>query len=180
MHEAAPERLDTERLVLRRPAAADAQAIFERYATDPQVTRFLVWPTHRSIEDTRAFIAFSDDEWQRHGVGPYLALSRETGDVIGGTGLARETRYRAATGYVLARDAWGHGLALEALQAMVEVAPSIGIRRLYALCHPDHVRSRRVLEKAAFVLEGVLGRYAEFPNLKPGEPCDVRCYARVF
>ena len=39
-----PERLDTERLVLRRPRPADAQAIFARYSSDPEVTRLLGWP----------------------------------------------------------------------------------------------------------------------------------------
>jgi RimJ/RimL family protein N-acetyltransferase len=175
----APERLLTERLVLRRPVAEDAGAVFARYAADPEVTRFLSWATHRSIDDTKAFVAFSDDEWQRHGVGPYLAFSRETATVVGGTGLARETPYRAATGYVLARDTWGQGLALEALLAMVDLAPSLGLRRLYALCHPDHGRSSRVLIKAGFDLECTLRRYAEFPNLRPGEPSDVDCYVRL-
>ena len=175
----APERLLTERLVLRRPVAGDAAAVFARYAADPEVTRFLSWATHRSIDDTKAFVAFSDDEWQRHGVGPYLAFSRETGTLVGGTGLARETPYRASTGYVLARDAWGQGLALEALHAMVELAPSLGFRRLYAVCHPDHTRSSRVLIKGGFVLECTLQCYAEFPNLRPGEPWDVLCYLRL-
>jgi RimJ/RimL family protein N-acetyltransferase len=37
-----------------------------------------------------------------------------------------------------------------------------------------------VLEKCGFLREGVLRRYAEFPNLAPGEPADCLCYSRVF
>jgi RimJ/RimL family protein N-acetyltransferase len=37
-----------------------------------------------------------------------------------------------------------------------------------------------VLEKRGFSLEGTLRRYAEFPNLQPGDPLDVLCYATIF
>jgi RimJ/RimL family protein N-acetyltransferase len=176
----APREFETERLVLRRPAAADAQSIFVRYASDPEVTRYVGWPVHRSLDDTRAFLAFSDEEWQRWPAGPYLVLERASGRIVGGTGLAFEVPYRALTGYVLAADAWGRGYATEMLRAMVALAPSLGLRRLYALCHTEHRPSWRVLEKGGLIREGVLRRAFEFPNLAPGHPQDVFCYSVVF
>jgi ribosomal-protein-alanine N-acetyltransferase len=174
------ERLETSRLVLRKPSPADAEAVLSRYAGDPEVTRFLSWPTHRTVEDTRAFLEYSDAEWTRWPAGPYLIESREGARLLGGTGLAFETPFRAATGYVLAREAWGLGYATEALQAIVALAGKLDVRRLYALCHPDHPASRRVLEKCGFSHEGRLRSFAEFPNLEPGRPGDVLCYALVF
>lgn len=176
----AAERIETDRLVLRRPLASDAVAMFARYAADPDVVRFLSWPRHLSVDETRAFIEFSDAEWQRWPAGPYVIESRKDGQLLGGTGLAFETPFRAATGYVLARDAWGAGYATEALEAVVSIAPGVGVRRLYALCHPDHPASRRVLEKCGFIREGLLRSHSEFPNLRPGQPGDVLCHARVF
>jgi [ribosomal protein S5]-alanine N-acetyltransferase len=167
-------------LVLRKPCAADAEAVFSRYSADPEVTRFLGWRTHRSVEDTRAFLEFSDSEWHQWPGGPYLIESRDDSQLVGGTGLAFESPFRAATGYVLAKDAWGAGFATEALGCIVTLAGEVGLRRLYALCHPDHRPSWRVLEKCGFTREGLLRRYSEFPNLRPGEPADVLCYARVF
>lgn len=176
----APASIETERLLLRRPQADDAVAVFERYASDPEVTRFVGWPRHKSLEETRAFLAFSEAQWERWPAGPYLIVSREEGVLLGSTGLGFETPYRAATGYVLAKDAWGRGYATEALRAMVDVASRVGVRRLYALCHPEHRSSWRVLEKCGFGREGTLRCYAEFPNLEPGIPADVFCYATVF
>ncbi len=83
------------------------------------------------------------------------------------------------TGYVFASDAWGHGYATEALRTMSAAAAAAGVKRLYALCHTGHEKSWRVLEKGGFVREGILRRYMEFPNLAPGEPVDVYCYARI-
>jgi RimJ/RimL family protein N-acetyltransferase len=173
----APDRLETARLVLRRPQLQDVDAIFSRYASDPEVTRFLSWPRHRSPDETRTFLKFSETEWERWPAGPYLIESRAGGHLLGSTGFSFETEYRAATGYVLAKDAWGQGYATEALRGIVGIARSIGIRRLSAFCNPDHAPSRRVLAKCGFTLEGTLRRHSEFPNLDHSGPCDALCYA---
>lgn len=157
----------------------DADEIFERYASDPDITRYLAWPMHKSVDDTRAFLEWSDAEWQRWPAGPYLICAPETGRVLGGTGLAFETPFHATTGYVLARDAWGQGFATEALLAMKKVAADLGVKRLYAMCFPEHKPSRRVLEKGGFELEGILHRYFEFPNFHPGKADDVVNYVWI-
>ena len=176
----APARIESRRLVMRRPLAADAGAIFTRYAGDPEVTRYLGWPRHRAVSDTHDFLAFSDAEWARWPAGPYVIESRTSGDLLGGTGLGFDLPDEASTGYVLARDAWGLGYATESLAAMVGLARDLGVRRLYALCHPEHQPSQHVLQKGGFVREAMLSRFAAFPNLKPGMLADVLCYARAF
>ena len=172
----APATIETARLILRKPEAGDAAAMFSRYASDPAVTRYLWWATHRAVDDTRAFLSFSDAEWERWPAGPYLICTRADGTLLGGTGLAFETPHRASTGYVLARDAWGQGYASESLRAIVKAASRLDVQRLFALCHPDHGPSRRVLEKCDFQLEGRWRRHTEFPNLRRGVAADVLCY----
>lgn len=176
----APRSILTSRLELTPPRAADARAIFERYAGDPEATRFLAWPRHRSMADTELFLAFSADEWKRWPAGPYLIRSRLDGRLLGSTGYAFTSPAEAATGYVLARDAWGHGYATEALSALVDLAPLIGIARLFALCHPDHRASQRVLEKCGFTRDWSTVCHLEFPNLSPAVNLEVLHYERLF
>jgi RimJ/RimL family protein N-acetyltransferase len=176
----APERIETARLELRRPTSADAEAIFQSYAADPEVTRYVGFPRHERVDDTRAFLGFSDAQWSAWPAGPYLLRLRDTGELVGSSGLMFETPARAATGYVLARQFWGRGYATEALGAMVDVARACGVRRVQAICHHAHRASARVLEKGGFTLEGTLRRYAEFPNLSPGEPLDCLLYSTIF
>lgn len=173
----APSRVDTDRLVLAPPAAADAAAIFERYAADPDVTRYVGWPRHQTLADTESFLAFSAGQWAQAGAGPYLIRTRLDGKLLGGTGLQLDRPGEAMTGYVLAKDAWGLGYATEALLAMIDVARGIRVTRLCALCHPDHRPSWHVLEKCAFTLDPAWTSQVEFPNLAPGVAQDVRCYA---
>jgi RimJ/RimL family protein N-acetyltransferase len=175
-----PDRIETARLVLRRPRPSDAEAILSRYAGDPDATRYMSWPTQRSVEQTRAFLAHTEAEWESWPAGAYLIEARSGGALLGGTGLHFENPVRAQTGYILARDAWGVGHATEALRAIVALAAQLGVLRLQALCHLDHSASQRVLEKGGFAREGVLRRHTAFPNLGSDRPVDVLCYARIF
>ncbi len=175
----APERIETARLVLRRPRPADAAAIFARYASVPEVTHYMSFARHVSIDQTRAFLDFCADEWRRWPVGPYLIEHRDDGRLLGGTGLGFESPWCASTGYLLARDAWGQGIATEALAAMVVLARQAGVVRLYAMCHVDNAASRRVLEKGGFAHEGIVSNATTFPNLGAPGPQDAHCYARL-
>ena len=175
----AAERIESPRLLFVRPALSDAAEILSRYASDPEVTRFVAFRRHESLKETRDFLSWSDAEWERWPAGPYLVRSRADNLLLGSTGLSFETPSRAMTGYVFARDAWGHGYATEALRTMSAAAASAGVKRLYALCHTGHAGSWRVLEKGGFTREGILRSYMEFPNLVPGEPADVYCYALI-
>jgi ribosomal-protein-alanine N-acetyltransferase len=174
----APPLVETPRLVLSAPAATDAELVFRRYAGDDDVTKYVGWPTHRTVADTQAFLAFSAAQWEQDGAGPYLIRARADGQLLGGTGLGLEPDGHAITGYVLATDAWGKGYATEALTAMVNVAAGIGVKQLYALCHPQHRASWRVLEKCGFSRDTSWDRPLEFPNLAAGTLQDVLCYRR--
>lgn len=176
----APEFIQTERLILRQPVASDASAIFQRYANDPIVTRYLAWPRHATIEDSMRFLEFSDNAWSTSVGGPYLIVSRATGVVLGSAGFAFEEPGCASVGYVLAEDAWGQGYATEALGALITAAKEMGVARLDAHCHPDHAVSTRVLEKCGFSLRGRWERNTVFPNLGTGELQDVLCYSVAF
>ncbi len=175
----APHTIETARLLIRKPQISDAEAIFERYSSDPEVGEFLAWPIQESVDETREFLERSEQEWEQWPAGAYLITRVVDGSIVGGTGLHFETPQRASTGYVIARDCWGKGYASEAVGAMQELAAKLSVSRLYALCHTEHKPSRRVLEKAGFQFEGVLRRHCEFPNLEPGVPQDVFCFSWI-
>jgi len=176
----APEYVETSRLILRKPRAQDAEAIYSVYSSDEDVTRWLGWHMHQSIQDTQKFLAFSMSEWERWPAGPYIVESRTDGSILGSTGFGFETAYRASTGYVLAKCAWNKGYATEAMRSVVTIARYLDLVRLYALCHTENLASCRVLEKTGFLREGTLRRHSEFPNLNAAGPLDVFCYSLIF
>jgi ribosomal-protein-alanine N-acetyltransferase len=79
-------QLETERLVLRKLKSQDEGDIFE-YASDDEVTRFMTWDTHKSIEDARGFINFTLGRYERDEAGEWGIVLKETGKLVGAIGF---------------------------------------------------------------------------------------------
>lgn len=174
-----PERIQTARLILRRPLAADADAIFEGWAADERVTRLMAWPRHHSIDDTRAFLAFSDEEWERWPAGPYVIELQGSDELVGSCGFAFRDEHTAEVGYICARRFWGRGYATECLAAQVAVAAALAPIALEAHIHAENRPSRRVLEKCGFIRDDAEPVTADFPNLHMPGPGPAVRYVRV-
>ncbi len=173
-----PNEFLTSRLKLRPSATSDAEAIFEAYATDPQVTRYLSWHPHTVLQDTLEFLARCD---RARAVGTdfaYVIEDREEGSILGMTEV-RVQEHAVEYAYVLRRDRWGKGIMTEALSALATNALAHpAIWRVYALCDTENPASARVMVKIGMVHEGVRRRHAVYPNLS-SEPRDGLVYAKV-
>lgn len=170
------ERVETKRLVLRKPLSEDAAGIFQAYAQDREVTRYLVWRPHMAVETTREFIAHCLRLWKSAKAFPYVITRKGDAELLGMIEL-RPDGHRAEFGFVLARRFWGQGLMTEAVSAIVAIAlaqPSIF--RVAATCDVENRASARVLEKAGLSREGLLRRNIIHPNISP-EPRDSLLYA---
>jgi [ribosomal protein S5]-alanine N-acetyltransferase len=173
-----PELITTERLVLRPPRRDDAAAIFDGYARDPEVTRFLLWEPHKSVATLEPFLVECIDAWHGGRRFPWVIVRRAENDLVGMIEL-RIDAHIADVGYVLARAYWGRGYASEALRAVIPAALSLpGVYRVAAACDVANQASARVMEKAGMSREGVLRRYSVHPNVSP-EPRDVLMYSVV-
>ena len=168
--------LTTERLVLRPPKVADAPAIYDGYARDPDVARYVIWTPHASIAETDEFLQHFVASAERDDSYPWVMTLRRERSVIGAMHL-RVHRPWAEFGFNIARAYWNRGFGTESVQAVIEFGLGLpGIERIQAICHVENEASRRVMEKAGMRLEGVLRRYLVFPNL--GEAAqDVFMYA---
>jgi RimJ/RimL family protein N-acetyltransferase len=176
--EAFPDSIGTPRLLLRRPSADDARAIFDGYAQDERVCRYMIWSPHREVAETERFIAGCIDAWEVGGRLAYVLADADTGAAFG----MLEARVQGSTvdiGYVLARPLWGRGLMPEAIGALASAAlAQPQFFRMQATCDVTNTASARTLEKAGFAREGRLERHTIHPNLSP-EPRACFMYARV-
>ncbi len=78
--------LETERLLLRRMRLDDAEAMFA-YASDPEVTRYVLWETHRSIEDSEGFLRVATEGYARGDFGGWGIVLKEDGAFVGTCGV---------------------------------------------------------------------------------------------
>ena len=154
----------------------DAERIFQTYAQDREVTRYLEWVPHASVEITKKFIAFCQDRWTNSIAFPYVIARTEDGELLGMIEV-RPNGHRADFGYVLARPYWGNGFMPEAIGAIVKITLGLPtIYRMAATCDVENTASARALEKSGFSREGLLRKYMIHPNISP-EPRDSLLYA---
>jgi len=163
-----PSTLSTARLLLRRPRAADAPAVFE-YASDPLVVRYMDWPASVEPEDAIRATEHARQQWESGEEYVWRLTLPPSEAPIGSVGC-RIAGESADFGFVLDRRHWGHEYATEAAGAVLSWLKSLGtITRIQATCDFENAASARVLEKLGLSQEARLAKYAVRPNV-PGAP----------
>jgi RimJ/RimL family protein N-acetyltransferase len=154
--------LETARVRLRQYRDTDFPHIVELH-TDPAVMRHLTMGVPESLEDTRAFVARTVRYQERFDkkLGVLSAELLHSGEFIGwfflrpdeSTGVANFKELEL--GYRLLRRYWGQGFATEVSRELVKRAfEELGADGVYATATPEHVASRRVMQKLGMRFAG--------------------------
>lgn len=173
-----PPEFRTARLRLRVPSIDDADAIFSEYAADPDVTRYMTWQPHTTVETVSEFLKDQSERIRSRELGAWVLTLTPEDRAVGMLG-ARIRGHSVDIGYVLGRRYWNRGYMPEAITVLSDwLLLQPGIFRVWAVCDVDNVGSARALEKSRFEREGRLRRWIRHPNLS-SEPRDCFVYARV-
>jgi [ribosomal protein S5]-alanine N-acetyltransferase len=169
---------ETERLLAQPAASADAKVVFEQYASDAVVARFMTWKPHRSTDETLEFLSRCERAWSDGTAFPWCLWLKDSGDLAGLLEI-RVCGSSVDLGYALVRRWWGQGLMTEALRPVVQWAlDQPQIHRIWATCDVENFASARVLERVGMEREGVLRRWMVHPNISE-VPRDSLCYSIV-
>jgi len=152
-----PPTLTTKRLLLRRMLKSDAEDMFE-YASDPAVTKYLLWDPHGSVKYTARYLAYVQTRYRAGEFYDWAVTDRRSGKMIGTCGFTSFDFHNnsAEVGYVLNPAFWHRGIAAEALREVLHFAFMIlGLNRVEARYMVNNNDSRRVMEKVGMKFEGV-------------------------
>ncbi|HPE69698.1 MAG TPA: GNAT family N-acetyltransferase [Thermotogota bacterium] len=154
------EKLDiltTPRLILRPMKESDAPDMFA-YASNPEVTRYTLWETHRSLEDAQVFLQGQEFSQKEGLVHNWAIVWKEQNRMIGTGGFIwwKIPHRSAEIGYALSQDFWGRGIMSEAMQAVLHFGfTRMQLNRIQAHCLVDNLGSERVMQKIGMRFEGV-------------------------
>ena len=171
------KRLETERLILRPFTSEDGDVMFRNWASDPEVTRYLTWPTHDSVETTRKLTAFWAEEAKKPEVYQWAIELKELGEPIGSLSVVRinEKYAWSELGYCIGRAWWGRGLTAEGVRAVIEyLIREVGFRQILAVHDVNNPRSGAVMRKAGMKMQGIQRRCGS-NNSDPC--CDLAVYS---
>ncbi len=124
----------TDRFYLRKFRKSDAQAMFNNWASDSEVTKFLTWNTHSDISVTNAYI----DYLINGKCSDYAICVKETDEVIGSIANVKENAdYTVCElGYCLSRKYWNQGVMTEVLDAYLD---DLFINKNYQVVEAEHM-----------------------------------------
>ena len=171
-------KFETHRLLIRPPLLEDAKDIFNNYAQDVEVTKYLTWKPHKEFQDTVKWIkkCILDSKTEKS---LFFVLSlKEENQTIGMIDF-RLDDFKASFGYVLAKKYWNKGFMTEAMKPVLEyVLNKPNIFRIWATHDLDNEASGKVMLKLGMTFEGILRRSVMHPNIS-NEPRDGKYYSLV-
>jgi ribosomal-protein-alanine N-acetyltransferase len=152
--------------------------LYEHYARDAEVARYMTWRPHRQLSETEEFLERGEAGWSS-GSAFLWSLWLKSDGGLAGVIEARVDRHSVNLGYALCRRLWRQGLMSEALDFVARWSlAQPAIFRVWATCDVENLASARLLERAGMQREGILRRWIVHPNLD-AEPRDCFCYALV-
>lgn len=156
------QTIETERLILRRFCMGDAQAMYDRWASDPEVTRFLTWPPHADAGVTKQLLTLWTSEYEKEDHYQWAITVKAQDDLpVGSMAVVfHDDRCRKAeVGYCIGRAWWRQGITSEALAAVIGfLFDEVGMERVEARHDVNNPNSGAVMEKCGMRKEGVLRR----------------------
>lgn len=168
--------IETDRLKLRKFKDGDAQAMFNNWAKDKEVTKFLTWPTHKSVEVTESLLSdwinsYSDNKFYQ-----WAIVLKENGDEpIGSISVVgmREEIDMVQIGYCIGRKWWQQGITSEAFKGIIKfLIEEVGVKRIETHHDLNNPNSGKVMLKCGLQYEGTL-RKADINNQGI---CDIAIY----
>ena len=168
------QTIKTERLILRKFTVDDAQAMFENWANDERVTRYLTWCPHESSKFTRQLL----ESWcaAYNNLNTYNWVMEYEGIPIGNISVVRlnERSEYAELGYCIGHDYWNKGFMSESARAVIDyLFAEIGVNRVGISHAVKNPASGRVAQKCGLTFEGTKREYFKTTS---GEFLDISDY----
>lgn len=152
-------RLETDRLILRQFKIEDAENVFNNWASDDEVTKYLTWPTHSSVEMSRGYMEFCINGYNEKNVYQWGMEMKNSHELIGNISVVKiiDEIDSVELGWVIGRKWWENGYTAEAAERLLEFFfTEVSVNRICAGHDIDNPNSGRVMQKIGMKYEGTL------------------------
>lgn len=152
-------KIETERIILRRFEREDYREMFENWASDLEVTKYLTWPAHKNHYVTQDILKNWTENYFHNDYYQWAIYIKEDNIVIGSISIMNidEINSNCEVGYCIGKKYWNKGLTTEAFNAILKIGfEKIGFERIYARHNVENIASGKVMEKCGLMYEGTL------------------------
>ena len=153
------KKLETERLILRPFTLDDAEPMFRNWAGDSDITKYLSWKPHGSVEDTKTRLEQWIQSYAKQEYYHWAIVLKEISEPIGGVAVGQQSDVTQMVhlGYSIGKPWWNKGIMTEALHALIAFFfREVGVNRIEARHDPRNAGSGRVMVKCGMKYEGLI------------------------
>lgn len=171
------ERLETERLILRRFKVSDAENMFYNWASSENVTKFLSWNPHVSVDDTKNLLTEWVNAYNEPNYYQWAIVLKENNQPIGSIAVVniKDKIAEMEIGYCIGEKWWHSGYTSEAFKRIIEfLFQEVGVKRIFAVHAVENTNSGKVMQKCGLSYEGRLRRAGITGS---GRICDLAIYS---
>ena len=152
------QTIETARLILRQAQMADAQPMFQNWASDPEVTKFLTWTTYESVDAAYPILDMWINGYKNPAFYQWMIVLKDIGEPVGSISVVEQNDNvgKAEIGYCIGRAWWHQGIVSEALTAVIDYLFSqVGMNRIEAKHDTNNPHSGGVMKKCGMKCEGM-------------------------
>ena len=146
--------------MLRSFTVDDAEAMFRNWASDPDVTKFLTWPTHTGVDVSKAVLERWVPSYAQKNYYQWAIVLKEHGsDPIGSISAVRvdDNVDMVHIGYCIGKSWWHRGITSEAMKAVMDFFfDKVGANRIESRHDPRNPHSGMVMKKCGMQYEGTM------------------------
>ncbi len=157
-----PERIETDRLILRAFRYSDADDMLRNWASDDEVQWMYGEPSYKTKEEVLELLDKYIGRTQSGYYYRWAVILKETDECIGQAAyfMADANNRFAEIEYCIGSAFQGRGYATEATKAIIDFGfDKIGLNKVQICVRPSNTGSKRVIEKCGFNQDGVLREY---------------------
>ena len=159
MNHIGTQTIETNRLILRRFELSDARAMFDNWASDGEVTKYLTWPAHADVSVTERILGEWVPQYEEDNCYRWAITLKENGpQPIGIIDVChwREDGGVPEIGYCMGKRWWHQGIMSEALGGVIDfLFGQVGVQRIVARHDVNNPHSGGVMRKCGMTFEGV-------------------------
>ena len=150
--------LTTDRLILRRFTVDDAEAVYNNWTSDSEISMYMRWQHHKNIEETEEKINDWLTRYANKNFYQWAVTFKDNDEPIGAIGLfvVNESDMCGDFAYNISKKYWGRGVTSEAFKEVLKFGfEVVGFNRIESYHSINNPASGKVMQKAGMTLEGL-------------------------
>ena len=159
MHHLGTFNLETDRLILRKFKIGDAKDMYNNWASDNEVTKYLSWKTHLNIEETKEIIKSWIENYYKSDFYQWAIILKENNQAIGSISVVEndDSIEMVHIGYCISKKYWNKGITSEAFERIIKFFfEEVKVNRIEAAHNEKNIYSGKVMLKCKLKKEGIL------------------------